>query len=64
MKNDNNHQIRQGRETVNHKAMPTDMLVIPRVVRNNQERLAGQPRRKRRRNYIKKIMNDSFVMNA
>jgi hypothetical protein len=64
MKNDLNHQIQQAREVKNHKVMPTDILVIPEIVRQNQEKLAQKPRRKRRIDYAKKIMNDSFIMNV
>lgn len=63
MKNDNTNQIRQGRAPTVH-AQPTDILVVPGVVQNNMARLASKPRRKRRTNYAKKIMNDDFIMNA
>lgn len=61
MKNDNNHQIRQARENTSHKVMPTDILVIPEVVKSNREKLTQQSRRRRRTNYVKKIMNDEFL---
>jgi hypothetical protein len=47
-----------------HKAAATDILVIPEVVQNNQQRLTAKPRRKRRTNYAKKIMNDPFIFNV
>lgn len=62
MKNDNNHQIKQGREQQLNKAAYSDVLVIPEVVEENIRRLSEQPKRKRRINYAKKIMNDPFIM--
>ncbi len=64
MKNDTHNQIKQGRETATHKALSTDMLIIPEVVRHNQAKLAHRPRRRRRIDYAKKISNDSLIMNA
>ncbi len=63
MKQDNQqHQIEQARNPRTAKAS-TDILVMPEVVQQNQQRLAGKPRRKRRIDYAKKIMNDPFIMN-
>lgn len=62
MKNNNNNDIDQSRTNKLHQGANTDILVIPEVVRENQQRLANQPKRKRRRNYAKKIMNDAFLM--
>ena len=42
----------------------TDMLVNPQVIEQNSAKLAARPRQKRRINYMKKIMNDSFIMNV
>jgi len=65
MKNDNSHQIQQARRHISHKAVHTDILVVPEVVEHNMRRIAESPPRRRRRiNYVKKIMNDDFLMNA
>lgn len=65
MKNDNSHQIKQARSTKVYKTAHTDILVIPEVVQSNMRRIAENPPRRRRRiNYAKKIMNDDFLMNA
>ncbi len=65
MKNNNQNEIRQGRANRSHKAAAnTDVLVIPEVVENNMQRLAERPRPKRRRNYVKKIMNDPFIFSV
>jgi hypothetical protein len=61
--NDQYHEIRKARAGKMHKAMPTDVLVVPRVAEQNHARLAERPKRKRRINYAKKIMNDDFIMN-
>ena len=65
MKNNNDISIREGRATRLHRTMHTDILVIPKVVAANMERVANRPpRRKRRTNYVKKIQNDDFIMNG
>lgn len=64
MKNNNQDTPKAARSTRLHKAVATDILVIPEVVQNNQQRLAQKPRRKRRTNYAKKIMNDPFIFNV
>lgn len=64
MKNNNQNDIRQGRANKSHKTMPTDVLVVPEVAQQNYEKLAQRPRRKRRTNYAKKIMNDEFLFNV
>ena len=64
MKNNKDYNIREARTNRVHKAMPTDILVVPRIVEDNKERLAQRPRRKRRIDYAKKILNDDFIMNA
>ncbi len=65
MKNDNTHQVKLARIRKSHKAAYTDILVIPEVVEDNMRRIADNPPRRRRRiNYAKKIMNDTFLMNA
>ena len=64
MKNNNHNHIRNSRNNRLHKTVATDILVNPEIVRKNQDRLGTQPRRKRRIDYAKKIMNDSFIMNA
>lgn len=67
MKNDNIQHIRQARQHSTHNTMLTDILVIPQVVRNNHQKLFSQTPQshpKRRRNYLKKIQNDTFLMNA
>lgn len=70
MKNNDNHQIRQARNHRQGRAVAveyahTDIIVIPRVVEDNMRRIAAQPaRRKRRINYMKKIMNDPSILNA
>ncbi|MES2970920.1 MAG: hypothetical protein V4702_01190 [Patescibacteria group bacterium] len=64
MKNNNGHEIKQARASRLHKAVTTDILVMPAVVQSNQRRLSSQPKRKRRRDYAKKIMNDPFVFNV
>jgi hypothetical protein len=66
MKNDHRakQSINQAREHKVHKAMPTDILRIPEVVEGNMQRIASQPRRRRRVNYEKKIMMDDFIMKA
>lgn len=61
MKNNNDHEIIRARGTNIHRAMPTDILRSPVVIQNNQRRLTSQPKRKRRRDYIKKIMNDPYI---
>lgn len=61
MKNNNQDAPKTARSMRNHKAATTDILVIPEVVQNNHQRLAQKPRRKRRTNYAKKIMNDPFI---
>ncbi len=63
MKN-NQDTPKLARASQTHKAAATDILVIPEVVQNNQQRLANKPRRKRRTNYAKKIMNDPFIFNV
>ncbi len=64
MKNNNDqYEIRKARQTTVRRAS-TDILVNPVVIQNNTELLAQRPIRKRRgRNYAKKIMNDPFIMN-
>ncbi len=64
MKNNNNNDIKKGRSNQLQRTASTDILVNPDVVQFNQRRLAAQPKRKRRRNYIKKITNDPFVFNV
>ena len=65
MKNNNqNHQIKEARSSRLRKAAATDILVIPEIVESNHARLAQKPRRKRRTNYTKKIMNDPFIFNV
>lgn len=64
MKNGNTHDIDQGRQHKLHKAARTDILVIPEVVEENKKRLADRPRRRRRIDYAKKIMNDPFIMSV
>lgn len=64
MKNNDNQYIREARTIRVHKAMPTDLLVVPSIVENNKERLSKRSPRKRRINYAKKIMNDEFIMGA
>lgn len=64
MKNNDHNEIREARSNKLHKAMPTDILVIPEIVQQNQQKLAQRPRRRRRIDYAKKIMNDNFIMNA
>lgn len=61
MKNNEQNEIKEARAGKLHKVMPTDILVTPRVVEVNQESLAQRPRRKRRTNYAKKILNDPFI---
>lgn len=58
MKDNDHKEIREARANKLHKTMPTDILVIPEVVQQNQQKI--MPRR-RRRNYEKKIMNDTFI---
>lgn len=64
MKNNNQDAPKMARSPRLHKAATTDILVIPEVVQDNQQRLAQKPRRKRRTNYAKKIMNDPFIFNV
>ena len=64
MKNNDNTEIRDAREQKLQRALPTDILVIPKVVERNSEKLAMQPKRKRRTNYVKKILNDPFIFNV
>lgn len=64
MKNNNQDTPKAARSMRMHKAVATDILVIPEIVQNNQQRLAAKPRRKRRVNYAKKIMNDPFIFNV
>jgi hypothetical protein len=70
MKNNNDHQIKQARDHRQRKAVMlapahTDILVIPQVAQENMRRIAAQPPRRRRRvDYAKKIMNDPFIFNA
>jgi hypothetical protein len=61
MKNDKNIS-RITRSERHYKVLRADILVHPDVVQNNQGRLGRQPKRKRRINYEKKILNDSFIM--
>ncbi len=64
MKNNNDNEITDGRKQKLQRAHATDILVIPKVVEQNHARLASRPRRKRRTNYAKKIMNDTFIFNV
>lgn len=64
MKNNHQDTSKTARSARMHKAAATDILVIPEVVQNNQQRLTAKPRRKRRTNYAKKIMNDPFIFNV
>lgn len=64
MKNNNINDIKEGRSQKLQRARPTDILVIPKVVEQNHARLAERPRRKRRTNYVKKILNDPFIFNV
>lgn len=64
MKNDYQNNIKIGRNASTHKTLHTDILVNTDVVENNQSRMAKRPQRKRRVNYTKKIMNDSFLFNV
>jgi hypothetical protein len=61
MKNDKNIS-RISRSERHYKVLRADILVNHDVVQNNQSRLGPQPKRKRRINYEKKILNDSFIM--
>lgn len=60
--NDQQYEIRKARATAVRRAT-TDVLVNPRVVEQNAGKLGARPVRKRRRNYVKKILNDDFLMN-
>lgn len=65
MKNNNQNDIKNARNQFLDKAAAnTDILVIPHVVQGNMQRLSQQTQRKRRRNYVKKIMNDAFIFNV
>jgi hypothetical protein len=64
MKNNNHNDIKKGRTNQLQRAASTDILVNLEVVELNQRRLAAQPKRKRRRDYAKKIMNDPFIFNV
>lgn len=64
MKNNNDYEIKQARANRQHKAASTDILVNHHVIQSNQRHLAAQPKRKRRRDYAKKIQNDPFIMNV
>ena len=65
MKNNDHTEIREARTIRVHKAMPTDLLVVSRIVQENMERISQpKPPRKRRINYAKKIENDPFIMGA
>lgn len=65
MKNNNQNEIKNARDHRSDKAVvSTDILVIPQVVEGNLQRLNEKPRRKRRTNYVKKIMNDPFIFNV
>ncbi len=64
MKNDKHSLAKQGREAKQHKAVMIDVLVSPDVVREDKTQVSVQPRRKRRTNYVKKIMNDPFIFNV
>lgn len=61
MKNNDHQHIQEARAHKMHRSMPTDILVIPQIAARNAEKRAAQPRRKRRVNYTKKIMNDGFI---
>jgi hypothetical protein len=64
MKNNKHTHQRAPAEQRGYTAF-TDVLVNPEVVRMNQERLAKNPPRRRRRiNYAKKIMRDPLVFTA
>ncbi len=63
MKNNNDQQseIRKARATTIHRAT-TDILINPVVVEQNQGKLANHPpRRKRKTNYEKKILNNPLI---
>lgn len=64
MKNNNDHDIKRARAAKLYKAAAMDIIVNPDLVRSNQQRLAGQLKRRRRRDYAKKIMNDPFIMSV
>lgn len=70
MKNNNDHQIKQARDHRQARAVrveyaPTDIVVVPKVVESNTRRIATNPPRRRRRvDYTKKIMNDPFILSA
>lgn len=61
MKNDRRNYTSQGRSEPTYKTLHTDVLVVPEVVERNKAQLSKRPKRKRRINYEKKIMNDSFI---
>lgn len=64
MKNNNDHQyeIRKARQPVVH-SVTTDAIVNPRVVEKNMSNLGPRQVRKRKTNYVKKILKDDFLMN-
>jgi len=64
MKNGDSQNIKQARMARSHKAALTDILVNPEVVQINMRHMNQQPRRKRRVNYVKKIMNDPFIFSV
>lgn len=63
MKNNNDHnsEIRKARATTMHRAN-TDILLNPVVVEQNANKLSSRPpRRKRKTNYEKKILNNPLI---
>lgn len=64
MKNDNINQIKQAQTRPQRKLAYTDILVTTEVVEINLQRLVGNPLRRRRIDYAKKILNDPYLMNV
>lgn len=61
--NDQQHEIRKARMNKVHR-VNTDVLVNPAVIERNAIKLANRGPRKRKINYSKKILNDSFIQNV
>jgi hypothetical protein len=59
--NDQEHEIRKARANKMHR-VTTEVLVNPAVIEQNAAKLANRGPRRRKINYAKKIMNDSFLM--
>lgn len=64
MKNDNNINIKISRSSSSYRAVRIDIVRNGEIIKNNQAHLGNRPKRKRKIDYNKKIMNDPFLFDV